>query len=370
MKFCCEKSVILENINIVMKAVSGKSAVPILEGILITADEDGNIKLLGNDLKNAIEATFTGDVSEPGKIVLNARLFHEIISKIPDGAILISSDDNFKTEIQLGMSRFEIYGMDPEEFPGVEENNPEKGFVIDKGSLKNAIKQIIFSISADEKRIALTGALFEVEDNIIKMVSLDGHRMSYRKIAIEPCGITESFIIPGKTLSDLLKIVNDNPGNAEIFFSDNRANFKIDNYVLYSNLIEGEFFKYEQILPNQCDITVITDTKAMTDSILRSSLVITSDVKSPLKLDITKDGIFMQSSTKHGKAQDMLNCEVNGGPLSIGFNHKFLIDALRSCDTDKIKLEFTSALNPLVIKSVDKEDFIYLILPLRLRNEG
>ena len=370
MKFCCEKSLLLENINVVLKAVSGKSAVPILEGILISAEEDGTIKLLGNDLKNAIEASFNGDVSEAGKIVLNAKLFYEIVSKLPEGVILVSGDENFKTEIQLGMSRFEIYGLDPEDFPSVEMNNPEKGLTIDKVSLKNAIKQIIFSISADEKRIALTGALFEIEDNIIKLVSLDGHRLSYRKLSIEPCGINESFIVPGKTLSDLLKIVNDNPGNAEIYFSNNRVNFKIDNFILYSNLIEGDFFKYEQILPSQCDLTVITDTKAFSDAILRSSLVITSDIKSPLKLDISNDGIFMQSSTKHGKAQDMLNCEVSGNPLSIGFNHKFLIDALRSCDTSKIKLEFTSALNPLVIKSVDKDDFIYLILPLRLRNEG
>lgn len=370
MKFCCEKHVLLENINIVLKAVSAKSSAPILEGILISADDDGTVRLLGNDLKNAIEANFNGDVREPGKIVLNAKLFHEIVSKLPDGVVLISGDENFKTEIQLGMSRFEIYGMDPDDFPGVEMNNPDKGLKIDKVSLKTAIKQIIFSISADEKRIALTGALFEIEDNILKMVSLDGHRLSYRKLSIEPCGINESFIVPGKTLSDLLKIVNDNPGECEIFFSNNRVNFKIDNFILFSNLIEGDFFKYEQILPSQCDLTVITDTKAFSDAILRSSLVITSDIKSPLKLDISSEGIFMQSSTKHGKAQDMLNCEVSGGPLSIGFNHKFLIDALRSCDASKIKLEFTSALNPLVIKSVDKDDFIYLILPLRLRNEG
>lgn len=370
MKFCCEKTELLENINIVLKAVSGKSLVPVLEGILISADDEGNIKLTGNDLKNAIEANFKGEVREPGKIVLNAKLFYEIISKLPDGVILISGDENFKTEIQLGMSRFEIYGLDPEDFPAVEEINEEKNINIDKTALKNAIRQIIFSISADEKRIALTGALFEIEDNILKLVSLDGHRLSYRKLVIEPTGIMESFIVPGKTLSDLLKIVNDNPGNIKISFSGNRVNFKIDNFILYSNLIEGDFFKYEQILPNKCDITVITDTKAFSDAILRSSLVITADIKSPLKLDISSEGIFMQSSTKHGKAQDMLNCEVTGQSLSIGFNHKFLLDALRTCDAEKIKLEFTSSLNPLVIKSVDKDDFIYLILPLRLRNEG
>ncbi len=370
MKFCCEKSALLENINIVLKAVSGKSTVPILEGILINALPDGSISLLGNDLKNAIEANFSGDVREPGSIVLNAKLFYEIVSKLPDGVILVSSDAAFRTEIQLGMSRFEIFGMDPQDFPTVNIEGNETEVEVEKAVLKNSIKQIIFSISTDEKRIALTGALFEIEDNVFKMVSVDGHRLSYRKINIEPSGVTASFIVPGKTLSDLLKIVSDGEGKAKISFSSNRVNFKIDNFILYSNLIDGDFFKYEQILPAQCDLTVITETKALTDAITRSSLVITSDIKSPLKLDINGEGIFFSSSTKHGKAQDMLTCEVEGNPLSIGFNHKFLIDALRTCDTGKIKLEFTSALNPLVIKGVDRDDFLYLILPLRLRNEG
>lgn len=370
MKICCEKSVLMENINTVMKSVSSKSPSPILEGILICAEEDGNISLFANDLKNAIKAVFGGEVREEGKSVINARMLSEIISKLPDGIVLISSDENLKVEIQLGMSRFEIYGMEPEDFPVVKDEEMENKIILDKMQLKNSIKQIIFSISTDEKRIALTGALFEVEDNILKMVSLDGHRLSFRKININPTGINTSFIVPGKTLSDLLKIIEDGEGEAEISFDMNRVNFRIDNFILYSNLIDGDFFKYEQILPKQCDLTVITDTKAFNDSILRSSLVITSDIKSPLKLEINGEGIFMSSSTKHGKAQDMLSCEVEGEGLSIGFNHRFLLDALRGCEAAKIKLEFTTSLNPLVIKGVDRDDFLYLILPLRLRSEG
>ena len=370
MKIFCEKNILFESINTVMKAVSSKSTVPVLEGILITADDDGTISLFANDLKNAIKTVIVGEVRESGKVVLNARMFYEIISKLPDGVVLISSDENLRTEIQLGMSRFEIFGMESEDFPSVEETEPDNKFVIDKAALKNAIKQIIFSISTDEKRIALTGALFEIEDKLLKMVTLDGHRLSFRKMEIASTGIKTSFIVPGKTLSDLLKIVDDAEGSAEIGFDMNRINFKIDNYILYSGLIDGDFFKYEQILPKQCDLTVITETKAFNEAILRSSLVITSDVKSPLKFEINGEGIFMSSATKHGKAQDMLSCEVDGAGLSIGFNHRFLLDALRSCDTAKIKLEFTTSLNPLVIKGVDRDDFLYLILPLRLRNEG
>lgn len=370
MKLCCEKNVLLENINTAMKAVPSKSTAPILEGILITADDDGTISLFSNDLKNAVKTVFSGEVRERGKIVINAKMFYEIISKLPDGVVLISSDENYKTEVQLGMTRFEIYGMDPDDFPTVSDEELENRFVMDKLVLKNSIKQIIFSISTDEKRIALTGALFEIDNNILKMVTLDGHRLSYRKTEIGETGINTSFIVPGKTLSDLLKTVDDAAGEAEISFNMNRINFRIDNFILYSGLIDGDFFKYEQIIPKQCDLTVLTDTKAFNDAIMRSSLVITSDVKSPLRMEINDEGILMSSVTKHGKAQDMLSCEVEGTGLSIGFNHRFLLDALRSCEASKIKLEFTTSLNPLVIKGVDRDDFLYLILPLRLRNEG
>lgn len=369
MKFTCNKHALLENINTVLKAVSSKSAAPILEGIFIKATSDGNIKLLGNDLKIAIEANILGEVSEEGSVVLNAKIFYEIVSKLPEGEVLISTDDSYKTNIELGFSKYEIYGLNPQDFPSVEYKDSDIKISVDKVKMKNIIRQVIFSIGTDDKKITLTGALFDIKDNILKVVSLDGYRLSYRKVNIESTLISESYIIPGKTLNDLSKIIDDEEGNIELCFTKNRVNIKLGNVIMYSNLIDGDFFNYEHIIPTSSDITVIADTKDIVDSIIRSSLIITPDVKSPLKFDISENQIYMSSITKNGKAEDTVSCETNGGDLTIGFNHKYLLDALRACDSKKIKMEFTTSLNPLVIKGVDTDEFIYLILPLRLRNE-
>lgn len=369
MKFTCDKYALLENINIVLKAVSGKSAAPILEGIYIKATEDGNIKLLGNDLKIAIEANFSGNVTEAGSVVLNAKLFYDIVSKLPEGIVSLSCDDSFKTNIELNLSKYEIYGLNPQDFPSVEYKDSDIKISIDKQKMKNIIRQILFSIGTDDKKMTLTGALFDIKDDILKVVSLDGYRLSYRKVNIGSTLISESYIIPGKTLNDLSKIIDDEEGTVELCFTGNRVNIKLGSVIMYSNLIDGDFFNYEHIIPTVCDITVTAETKDVIDSIIRSSLIITPDVKSPLKFDISENQIYMSSITKNGKAEDTVSCETIGGTLTIGFNHKYLLDALRACDTKKIKMEFTSSLNPLVIKGVDTDEFIYLILPLRLRNE-
>ncbi|MBE7013756.1 MAG: DNA polymerase III subunit beta [Ruminococcaceae bacterium] len=369
MKFTCNKITLLENLSTVLKAVSSKSAAPILEGVYIKATSDGNIKLLGNDLKIAIEANILGEVSDEGSVVLNAKIFYDIVSKLPDGEVSISTDDSFKTNIELGFSKYEIYGLNPQDFPSVEYKDSDIKISVDKVKMKNIIRQVIFSIGTDDKKITLTGALFDIKDNILKVVSLDGYRLSFRKVNIESTLISESYIIPGKTLNDLSKIIDDEEGNIELCFTKNRVNIKLGNVIMYSNLIDGDFFNYEHIIPTSSDITVTADTKDVIDSIIRSSLIITPDVKSPLKFDISENQIYMSSITKNGKAEDTVSCETKGGDLTIGFNHKYLLDALRACDSKKIKMEFTSSLNPLVIKGVDTDEFIYLILPLRLRNE-
>lgn len=369
MNFSCEKKLLFDNINVVMKAVSTKSTVPILEGIYIKA-ENNKVKLFANDLKIAIEANIECEVEEAGEIVLNAKLFFEIISKLPEGIVNISTDGDLKTNIKCLASKFEIFGMNPEDFPSVEYNESDEKIKISKTILKNIIRQTIFSIGTDEKKIVLTGALFAVNNKELKVVTLDGFRLSYRKTELSSDTLmTASYIIPGKTLSDLLKILNDEESEVNICFTGNRVNINFDNCILYSNLIDGEFFNYEHILPNRCELNCICDTKSIIDSIIRSSLIITPDVKSPLKFDISKDQIYMTSMSKNGKAEDTLMCKTDGGDLSIGFNHKYLLDALRACDTKEVKLEFTSSLNPLVIKGADDDSFIYLVLPLRLRNE-
>ncbi|MBE7020986.1 MAG: DNA polymerase III subunit beta [Ruminococcaceae bacterium] len=367
MKFTCNKSVLLENINIVLKAVSGKSNAPILEGIFIKATSDSNIKLLGNDLKIAIEANFPGNVEEEGAVVLNAKILYEIISKLPDGDVSLSCDESFKTNIELNFSKYEIYGLNPQDFPAVDYRDSDIKISVDKQKMKNVIRQVAFSIGTDDKKITLTGALFDIKDNILKVVSLDGFRLSYRKLDIGSTLISDSYIIPGKTLNDLSKIIDDEEGNIELCFTGNRVNIKLGNVIMYSNLIDGDFFNYEHIIPTSSDLTVTAATKDIVDSIIRSSLVITPDVKSPLKLEISQNQIYMSAVTKNGKAEDTVSCETKGNDLTIGFNHKYLLDALRACDSKNIKMEFTSSLNPLVIKGVDTDEFIYLILPLKLR---
>jgi DNA polymerase-3 subunit beta len=368
MKFNCEKNNLLDSINTVQKAVLNKSTLAILEGILIQADE--NIKLTGNNLEMGIESSFNAQILEKGNIVVNSKLIGEIVRKLPDDIVYFEVTNDDFINIKCGDSEFNIKGIVSDEFPEIPHIEEEKSIKIPQNILKSMIRQTSFAIGTNENKIILTGSLIEIKDNNITMVSVDGFRLALRNETINnENNNNNSFVIPGKTLNELFKILNDDDTNVEIFLTEKHAMFRLGSCKVVTRLLNGEFLNYGQILPSNSNLKVICKTKDFINSIERASLIITNDVnKYPVVLNISLDKIKISCTTNMGKVNDLLKVQTFGDNIEIGFNHKYLIDALKACECETIVLEFTDSLSPCIIKPVEGESFIFLVLPVRLKS--
>jgi len=368
MKFSCPKEILIENISAVSKAVAQKSPIPHLEGIYIKAD-DNIITMIGNNTEIGIKAKFFAEVEKEGEIVLNSKNLFDMIRLMPDGIIEIESNENLNTVIKNGKTKYETIGLSADGFPMIEEIKSEFFIKLTENKLKDLIRRTAFSIGTNDSKIMFTGALFEIDNDYLKVVTLDGFRMAVRKEEIYPTNVNTSYIIPGKSLKELSKILSDNENEIKIEFTSKKAVIKIENYEFYTKLIEGEFFNYEQIIPKNADIKVRVKTKKLIEAIERISLIVTPDNKTPVKFNINDIEIKMETISRIGKAEDYVEVLKSGSDIEIGFNHNFILEALKATETDEILLEFTSNVNPCIIRQPEEEDFIYLILPVRLKND-
>lgn len=365
MKLRFQKAALLNSINIALKAVPSKTTMPILECILIDASTD-EIKLTANDMELGIETKVEGEILEKGKIALDARLFSEIIRKLADSEsqITIDSDERYNTTISCENSVFRIQGRDGEEFaylPFIERN---KYICLSQFTLKEVIRQTIFSISVDDSNKMMTGELFEVNDGKLRVASLDGHRMSIRKIELKDNYENTKVIIPGKTLNEIAKILNgDNESEVLIFFSNNHVLFEFDDTIVISRLIDGEYFKIDQMLSNDYATKVSINRKEFLDSIERASILIRENDKKPIILTIEEMKMNIRLNSSYGTMNEDVLIQKNGNDLMIGFNPKFLIDALRIIDEEQVDLYMMNAKSPCFIKN-EEETYIYLILPV------
>ncbi len=365
MKLAFQKSSLLNSINIVLKAVSSKTTMPILECILIDATSD-HIKLTSNDMELGIETKAEGEIIEKGKIALDAKLFSEIIRKLADSEsqVFIESDENFNTTIRCESSVFRIQGRDGEEFaylPYIEKN---KYICLSQFTLKELIRQTLFSISVNDSNKMMTGELFEVNDGKLRVVSLDGHRMSIRKVELKDNYENTRVIIPGKTLNEISKILNgDNESEVLIFFSSNHVLFEFDDTIVVSRLIEGEYFKIDQMLSNDYATKVRINRKEFMDSIERASILIRENDKKPIILNIEELKMNIRLNSSFGTMNEDILINKSGNDLMIGFNPKFLSDALRIIDDEEVDLYMMNAKSPCFIKD-EEEKYIYLILPV------
>lgn len=368
MKISCEKNVLLEGINIVQKAVSTKSTLPILEGILLKAAE--KLYLTGNDLELGIECHIDADIQQPGSIVLDAKILGEIVRKLPNDRVYIEVEENNSTYIKCGNTEFNIMGIDANEFPELPYITKGEKLTLKQYLLRSMIRQTSFAIATNENKLILTGSLLEADDDSLTLVSVDGYRLALRKEKIDSLNHKLSVIIPGKTLNELSRIIKDEEEDIYIYTTDKHILFEFDNCKMVSRLLEGEFLNYKQIIPDEHKLQVIADVKPLIDSIERTSLVITSDnVKAPVRFKITMDKISLSCITQTGRVQDSVQVETLGDDLEIGFNHKYFLDALKACETDQIVMEFNTNLNPCIIKPIEGDKFLYLILPVRLKSE-
>lgn len=363
MKIICTKSNLAKGVSIVSKAVPSKTTMPILECILIDASTDV-IKLTANDMELGIETSIEGEISERGILAINARIFSEIVRKLPDSEIVIESENDSQAIITCEKAKFNIAAQSGEDFsylPAVEKN---VFITVSEFTLKEVIRQTIFSIADSDTNKMMTGELFEIDDNILKVVSLDGHRISIRKIELKDSYSPKKVIVPGKTLQEISKIIGgEAESDVDISFTRNHIVFEFDRTVVVSRLIEGEYFKIDQMLSSDYETKVKINKRELLDCIDRATLLIKEGDKKPIIIDIRDDSMELKIKSQAGSMDEVILCSKEGRDLLIGFNPKFLIDALRVIDDEEVDLYFMNAKAPCFIKD-EVQSYIYLILPV------
>ena len=367
MKIICSKSNLLKGVNIVSKAVPSKTTMAILECILIDATT-GSIKLTANDMELGIETRIEGDVLEKGLIALDAKIFSEIVRKLPDNDVVIETDSNLQTTITCEKAKFHICGKSGEDFsylPYVERN---ESIEVSQFTLKEVIRQTIFSIADNENNKLMTGELFEVYDSMLKVVSLDGHRISIRKVELKENYPAKKVIVPGKTLVEISKILaGDTESMVNIFFTSNHIVFEFDQTTVVSRLIEGEYFRINQMLSSDYETKIKVNKKEFLSCIDRATLLVKEGDKKPIIIDINDEGMRLQINSQLGSMKEDIDIQKEGKDILIGFNPKFLIDALRVIDDEIVTLYMVNPKAPCFIKD-DKESYTYLILPVNFNN--
>lgn len=367
MKFSCEKALLQAAISTTSRAVSPKSSIPALEGILLEAGSD--LRLTGYNLETGIRTIVPADIREEGTLVLGARLFGEIVRKLPDDIVTFQSE-NYMVNIKCGMSEFNILGTDPEEFPELPTVEYQNSLILLQSRLKAMISQTLFAVSDNESRPIHTGSLFEVDSEGLTIVSVDGYRLALRHESIDKKEGAEtfSFVVPGAALSEVEKICSDVDEPASVTQGARHVMFKVGDTMLVSRRLEGEFLAYRQAIPRNNTIHVEGDTRALLSSIDRVSLIISDKLKSPLRCVFDSNLLKISTKTAIGDAYDECPLSGDGGGLEIGFNNKYLMDALKAAPADKVRLELTTGVSPCVILPTEgEENFLYMVLPVRLK---
>ena len=361
MKIICSKSNLVKGVSIVSKAVPSKTTMPILECILIDATTD-IIKLTANDMELGIQTEIEGQITERGMIAIDARIFSEIVRKLPDNEVTIETDSNLQTVITCEKAKFDIAGKPGEEFSYLPIIEKEESIEISQFTLKEIIRQTIFSIADTESNKLMTGELFEIKDNILRVISLDGHRISIRKIELKDQVTDKKLIVPGKTLIEVSKILSGEiESMVNISYTNNHIVFEFDNTIVVSRLIEGEYFKIDQMLSSDYETKVRINKKELLNWIDRATLLVKEGDKKPI--NIGDELMELKIKSQVGSMNEEIFISKEGKDLLIGFNPKFLIDALRVIDDEEVTLYLMNAKAPCFIKD-DEENYIYLILPV------
>ena len=363
MKIICSKSNLLYGVNIVSKAVPTRTTMAILECILIDASA-GEIKLTANDMELGIETKIEGEIEERGIIALDAKVFSDIVRKLPDNEVVIETDSSFKTTITCEKAKFNIIGKSGEDFSYIPYIERNEEITISQFTLKEVIRQTIFSIADNDNNKLMTGELFEINENSLKVVSLDGHRISIRNIELKNNYEHKKVVVPGKTLQEISKIL---PGNADedvsMYLSDNHIVFEFGNTTVVSRLIEGEYFKIEQMLSSDYETKVKINKRELLDCIDRATLLVKEGDKKPIIMNITDDKMELKINSFIGSMNEEIDITKDGKDILIGFNPKFFIDALRVIDEEEVTLYMVNPKAPCFIRD-ENETFIYLILPV------
>ena len=363
MKLVLSKSNLLTGVQIVSKAVPNKTTMSILECILVDA-RGSEIKLMANDMELGIETIIEGNIVEKGMIALDAKIFLEIVRKLPDSDITIVTDDMFKTTITCEKSKFNIIGKSGEDFSYLPSIEKIDSIIVSQFTLKEVVRQTIFSIADNDNNKLMTGELFEINEDILKVVSLDGHRISIRKIRLKNFYMPKKVVVPGKTLNEISKILSgDMDSEVHIFFTDKHIVFEFDHTTVVSRLIEGDYFKIDQMLSSDYETKVRINKKEFLNCIDRATLLVKEGDKKPIIINIMDGMMELKINSAVGSMNEEIDIEKKGKDIMIGFNPKFLIDALRVIEDEEIDIYLVNPKAPCFIRDEEKK-YIYLILPV------
>jgi len=367
MKFTCEKFQLQAACTIAGRATASKSPIDALEGILIEAKSD--LRLTGYNLREGIYTNTGADVESAGAIVINARLFSEMIRRLPDGLVSISSDENNFVKVKCGKSEFNFAGINANEYPEMPSVDEVNKISLPQKTLRSMINQTLFAVSDNDSRPVYRGTLFEIEDNVLTLVSVDGYRLAKRSEKLEGGQMENcSFVVPGTALADVERICGDTDDVVSISVGTKHISFVIGETVIVSRRLEGEFLNYKKSIPENFRVVVDVERAEFMAAIDRVALIISEKNSSPIRLTFNDSGIDCLCVTPIGKAEDVCVCEGSGEGLMIGFNDRYLMDALKAAGKDKLSICLNTASSPCVIKAADGSDaFTYMILPVRLR---
>lgn len=364
MIFICDKAKLQDAIVIAQKAITGKSTMPILEGLYIDANKN-TLTLMGSDKDISIETKIDADILEPGKIVIDAKLFGEIIRKLPNSEVKIETLESNNIQISCERSVFNLVHMDADDFPSLPQINENMIFGIHQNLLKNMIKGTSFAIAQDETRPILQGILFEVSNSKLNLVALDGYRLAFKSENIDTNN-TINAVIPGKTLSEVAKILEDSEEIVNITFTTNHILFNLGYTKIISRLLEGEFIKYSALLPQEHKLLVTINKQDFQNGIERASLMAKDGNSNLIKLDIREDNVIITSNSQLGKVREEVSANLQGEGIQIAFNSKYLLDVLKNMEDSEVIIELTSSISPCVIKNKCYDNSKYLVLPVRL----
>ena len=372
MKIVCYKDKIIKALNSVVKGVASKTTMPILEGILIQTN-DNEIKLTTYDLEIGIEYIMECEVKEQGSTVVNAIMFSEIIRKLPDSEIYITLNSNNLLEIECEGALYKLTTMNPDEFPELPKIEIENSIDLEQNMLKNMIRKTIFAVSTEENRPIFTGCLFEVENNKLNVVAVDGFRLALRSIYL-PVKVNDfKAVIPGKTLNEINKILLDSFDHVKIGIAKNQALFEMDNCKIVTRILDGEFLNYKNVIPSNWETRIRVNKNSIQNSFERISLISASAIekekKYPVKVQVDIGKVIISCTNQTGDAKEELFVSTEGKNLEAGFNPKYFLDSLKAVEDEEVFIEFGTSISPCLIKSVENNDYTYMILPIRLKEE-
>ena len=366
MRFSCEKTLLQAAVNTASRAVAAKSSIPSLEGLLLQAGP--TLTLSGYNMQTGIRTTVAARIQEEGELVLNARLFGDIIRHMPDD-VLIFSSNGLNVNLVCGDASFDIAALSAEDYPELPQVEDQYGLTMPQGVLKRMINETTFAVSTNEARPVHTGALFEIGEGGLTMVAVDGFRLALRREPITASsGGAFQFVAPGSALSEVEKVCADGEDPAEITLGNRHILFEIGDSQLICRRLEGEFLDYRSAIPRKNPIVLTVDTKAMIQSIDRVSVVISEKMKSPVRCVFDLDQVKLSAKTGNGEAKDVCRLSGDGQGLEIGFNNRYLTEALRYAPADTVKMELNTGISPAIIVPTEgEENFLYMVLPVRLK---